>query len=201
MLRLRQLKTRFSGVFARNTLAFRPKKALVLLFLSLNIPIPRTRAPPALIGGAGGWLTASSTITDPSCLSHQRRPQAARPFKTAGGAERTHPSGRPPKGGDRESPPPWSGSGKKARGGGNRVGRGRRSVEEAQERRDSKPRTPTTEPTSRSERAERSERVTERKARGAIAPCEALADRRRSEQRGANSERTGGAGGAPHQAA
>lgn len=103
--------------------------------------------------------------------------------------------------GDRESPPPWSGSGKKARGGGNRVGRGRRSAEEAQERRESKPRTPTTEPTSRSERAERSERTTERKARGATAPCAALADRRRSEQRGANSERTGGAGGAPHQAA
>ena len=59
---------------------------------------------PAKIGGAGGWLTASPTITDPLFLSHQRRPQAARPFKTAGGAERTHPSGRPRQGRPREPP-------------------------------------------------------------------------------------------------
>lgn len=66
--------------------------------MSLDPLSPRTLALPAKTGGAGGWLTASPTIINLPRLSHQRRPQAARPFKTAGGAERTHPSGRPRQG-------------------------------------------------------------------------------------------------------
>ena len=44
--------------------------------------------------------------------NEETAPPTARRNRTAGGAERTHPSGRPRRG-DRESPPPRSGSGRK----------------------------------------------------------------------------------------
>lgn len=122
--------------------------------------------------------------------NEETAPPTARRNRTAGGAERTHPSGRPRRG-DRESPPPRSGSGRKGwqRGGsrgategaaqneGNGAARASRSAE--------RPRP--TEPKGAEKRA----RERQARARGTSA-CAALAERRTR----ALMERLGGARGA-----
>ena len=121
--------------------------------------------------------------------NEETAPPTARRNRTAGGAERTHPSGRPRRG-DRESPPPRSGSGRKGwhrgepRGAtegavqseGNGAARASRSAE--------RPRP--TEPKGAEKRA----RERQARARGTSA-CAALAERRTR----ALVERLGGAGG------
>lgn len=121
--------------------------------------------------------------------NEETAPPTARRNRTAGGAERTHPSGRPRRG-DRESPPPRSGSGRKgwrrgeprgategaAQSEGNGAARASRSAE--------RPRP--TEPKGAEKRA----RERQARARGTSA-CAALAERRTR----ALVERLGGAGG------
>lgn len=120
--------------------------------------------------------------------NEETAPPTARRNRTAGGAERTHPSGRPRRG-DRESPPPRSGSGRKgwrrgeprgategaAQSEGNGAARASRSAE--------RPRP--TEPKGAEKRA----RERQARARGTSA-CAALAERRTR----ALMERLGGAG-------
>ena len=127
--------------------------------------------------------------------NEETAPPTARRNRTAGGAERTHPSGRPRRG-DRESPPPRSGSGRKRLAtGGTAWGDRGRGTERGERRSESKPQRRTTAP----DRAERSGKAREG-ATGKGARNERLRSPCRETDEGASGA-TGRSGGWRHAAA